>query len=299
MKKTKNKILKSKWDILFETVIGIILVLIGLIILLPLLHIVFASISDPTFVRTSESIILWPRGITFKGYALVFENNVLLRSIFNTIIYVICGVSLNMVVTIVAAYVLSFKTPLLNNVFMKLITITMFFSGGIIPLFQLLDDMQLLDTVAAVLLPGAMNAWNMIILRTAFRAVPGDLMDAAELDGANYLQILAIIVIPVSIPTIAIIFMYYVSGHWNEWFSYMAFISDSTKYPLQLVLREILVINDTSSIMPGDPDLITGMEAKTLVQYCAAVISVIPMLAFFPFVQKYFMTGVLVGSLKG
>ena len=299
MAKNKNKILKSKWDILFESVVGFILVVIGLVILLPLMHIVFASISDPSFIRANDNLILFPRRITFEGYALVFQNNVLIRSILNTLIYVIGGVTLNMTVTIAAAYVLSFREPMLNGLFMKIITVTMFFSGGLIPLFQLLDDMQLLDTVWAVLLPGAMNAWNMIILRTAFRGVPRDLMDAAELDGANYLQILAIIVIPVSIPTIAIIFMYYVSGHWNEWFSYMAFISDSKKYPLQLVLREILVINDTSSIMPGDPDLITGMEAKTLVQYCAAVISVIPMLVFFPFVQKYFMTGVLVGSLKG
>ena len=299
MEKRKNKILKSKWDILFETIVGVILILLGLIVLLPLLHVLFASVSDPSFVRNNESIILYPHGITFKGYALVFENSVLIRSIVNTLTYVFCGVTLNMVVTVVAAYVLSFKGPILNNVFMKLITITMFFSGGIIPLFQLLDEMHLLDTVAAVLLPGAMNAWNMIILRTAFRQVPKDLMDAAQLDGASYLRMLAVIVIPVSVPTLAIIFMYYVSGHWNEWFSYMAFISDSSKYPLQLVLRELLVINDTSSIMPGDPDLVTGMESKTLVQYCAAVISVIPMLAFFPFVQRYFTSGVLIGSLKG
>ena len=182
---------------------------------------------------------------------------------------------------------------------MKLITITMFFSGGLIPLFQLLDDMKLLDTIFAVLLPSAMNAWNMIILRTAFRGIPDSLMDAAKLDGASYMAMLIFVVIPVSLPTIAIIFMYYVSGHWNEWFSYMAFISDRNKYPLQLILREILVINDTTNIMPGDPDLITGQETKVLVQYCAAIISVIPMLAFFPFVQKYFMTGVLIGSLKG
>lgn len=299
MEKVKNKKIKSKGDIIFETVIGIILIAFGLIVLLPLLHIVFASVSEPNFVRTYNSIILWPRGFTLEGYRLVFKNSVVIRSIANTIKYVILGVALNMTVTIVAAYVLSFKEPMLNNVFMKIIIVTMFFSGGIIPLYQLLDDLMLLDTVVAVLLPGAMNSWNMIILRTAFRAVPSDLMDAAKLDGASYLKILLIIVVPVSVPTIAIIFMYYVSGHWNEWFSYMAFISDEQKYPLQLILRKILVVNDTSSIMPGDPDLITGMAAKALVQYCVAVISVVPMLLFFPFVQKYFMTGVLVGSLKG
>lgn len=294
-----EKIIKSKWDIIFECVVGFILILIGLMILIPILHVIFASISDPSFVRNYKSIIFYPRSITLRGYGLVFQNTVIVRSIFNTLLYVCLGVSLNMVVTVVAAYVLSFREPLWNKFFMKLITVTMFFSGGLIPLFHLLDNMNLLNTAFAVLLPAAMNAWNMIILRTAFRGIPDSLMDAAKLDGASYVKMLIHIVIPVSLPTIAIIFMYYVSGHWNEWFSYMAFISDRNKYPLQLILREILVINDTTNVMPGDPDLITGQETKVLVQYCAAIISVIPMLVFFPFVQKYFMTGVLVGSLKG
>ena len=289
---------KSKSEFIFQTTIISILVIFSLLIILPLLHIVFASISDPTWVRSYKGLIIFPKGITLKGYEMVFENKEIFNSIFNSIFYVVAGTAINMVLSTMGAYVLSRKGLMLNKFFMILITITMFFGGGVVPLYILLNAMNLIDTRWAILLPAAISSWNMIILRTAFQGVPEEICEAARIDGASEIRMMIQISVPLIKATLAIILLYYAVGHWNSWFSAMAFIRDRGKYPLQLIIRELLVVNDTSQLVPGGMTNADTLNYGTLVKYTTAVISMVPMMILFPFVQKYFTQGVLIGAIK-
>lgn len=289
---------KSKSEFIFQAVIIGILAIFSLIIILPLLHIIFASISDPTWVRGYKGLIIFPRGFTLKGYEMVFENNEIFRSIFNSIFYVVFGTAINMVLSTIGAYVLSRKGLMLNKFFMILITITMFFGGGVVPLYILLTAINLKDTIWAILLPAAISPWNMIILRTAFQGVPEEICEAARIDGTSEIRMMIQISVPLIKATLAIILLYYAVGHWNSWFSAMAFITDRAKYPLQLIIRELLVVNDTSQLVPGGMTNADTLNYGTLVKYSTAVISMVPMMILFPFVQKYFTQGVLIGAIK-
>lgn len=289
---------RSRSEIAFQAVNITLLSILCLSIILPMLHILFASVSDPSWVRTFRGLILWPRGFTLEGYKLVFDNNSIYRSILNSFLYMGLGTLLNMVLTTLGAYVLSRKGLMLNKFFMIMVTITMFFSGGVIPLYILLRSINLLNTIWAIVLPVAVAPWNMIILRTAFQGVPEEIMEAAKIDGAGELRLMAQVAVPLVKATMAIVLLYYAVGHWNSWFSAMAFLTDRDLYPLQLIVRELLVINDTSQFVPGGMQNEEILNYGTLVKYCTAVISVLPMVVFFPFVQKYFTQGVLVGSIK-
>lgn len=289
---------KNKSEITFQVVNLSILIVFCLLIILPLLHILFASVSDPNWVRGYKGLIIFPHGFTLKGYEIIFENNEIFRSIFNSIFYMVFGTAINMVLSTIGAYVLSRKGVMLNKFFMIMITITMFFSGGVVPLYILLNSMNLIDKIWAILLPAAISPWNMIILRTAFQGVPEEICEAARIDGASELRMMVQISIPLIKATMAIILLYYAVGHWNSWFSAMAFIRDRSKYPLQLILRELLVVNDTSQLVPGGMTNSETLNYGTLVKYTTAVVSMLPMMILFPFVQKYFTQGVLVGAIK-
>lgn len=289
---------KNKSEITFQIANLSILIVFCLLIILPLLHILFASVSDPNWVRSYKGLIIFPRGFTLKGYEIIFENNEIFRSIFNSIFYMVFGTAINMVLSTIGAYVLSRKGVMLNKFFMIMITITMFFGGGVVPLYILLNSMNLIDKIWAILLPAAISPWNMIILRTAFQGVPEEICEAARIDGASELRMMVQISIPLIKATMAIILLYYAVGHWNSWFSAMAFIRDRSKYPLQLILRELLVVNDTSQLVPGGMTNSETLNYGTLVKYTTAVVSMLPMMILFPFVQKYFTQGVLVGAIK-
>lgn len=289
---------KSKSEFIFQAVIVSILAVFCLIIILPLLHILFASVSDPTWVRGYKGLIIFPKGFTLKGYEMVFDNKEIFGSIFNSVFYMVFGTAINMILSTMGAYVLSRKGVMLNKFFMILITITMFFGGGVVPLYILLNTMNLIDSIWAILLPVAISPWNMIILRTAFQGVPEEICEAARIDGASEIRMMVQISIPLIKATLAIILLYYAVGHWNSWFSAMAFIRDRSKYPLQLIIRELLVVNDTSQLVPGGLTNADTLNYGTLVKYTTAVISMIPMMILFPFVQKYFTQGVLIGAIK-
>ena len=289
---------KNKSEITFQIANLSILIVLCLLIILPLLHILFASVSDPNWVRSYKGLIIFPRGFTLKGYEIIFENNEIFRSIFNSIFYMVFGTAINMVLSTIGAYVLSRKGVMLNKFFMIMITITMFFGGGVVPLYILLNSMNLIDKIWAILLPAAISPWNMIILRTAFQGVPEEICEAARIDGASELRMMVQISIPLIKATMAIILLYYAVGHWNSWFSAMAFIRDRSKYPLQLILRELLFVNDTSQLIPGGMTNSETLNYGTLVKYTTAVVSMLPMMILFPFVQKYFTQGVLVGAIK-
>lgn len=210
-----------------------------------------------------------------------------------------------MALTIMGAYTLSRRDLMLKNAIMIIITITMFFGGGLIPWFLLMKQIGLYNNLLAMVLPTALNTWNMIILRTGFQSLPYELEEAAVIDGASQVKILTKVILPLSKPVLAVIFLYYLVGNWNSWFNAMVLLKDRALYPLQLLLKEILVMNDStmSSVGSAGGVSINSVQGATayreLVKYCVTVIVTAPILCIYPFLQKYFVKGVFVGSIKG
>ncbi len=271
----------------------------------PILHILFASVSDPGMLIAHKGILLKPLGFTLDGYKLVFKDNSLINGYKNTIIYVGLGTLVNMIMTILGAYVLSRRGLYFKNFIMILITITMFFGGGLIPWFLLMKDIGLYNNLWAMILPSALSTWNIIILRTSFQAIPQELEEAATIDGASQAHILTNVILPLSKATLAVIFLYYLVGNWNSWFNAMVLLKDRQLFPLQLLMKEILVANDATATSIGSAGgvVIDSAQSQTafreLVKYCAIVVSTLPILMVYPFLQKYFVKGVYVGSIKG
>lgn len=290
---------KSLGKKIFDIINTIFLVLVSLACLAPFLHTLFASISDPTNLARHQGIVLMPMGINLKGYSLVFKNPNILNSYLNTLIYVTAATSLNILLTSFGAYACSRKKLLWQNVIMFMITFTMFFNGGLIPFYLLVKGLGLIDNRLAMIIPSAISAWNLIIMRTGFASIPDSLEESAKIDGANDFTVLFKIYFPLCKAVIAVITLFYMVGHWNSWFSALIFLRDRKLYPLQLVLREILVQNDTSKVMLM-ADVNNELDLyKPLVKYTAVIISTIPILCIYPFVQKYFVTGIMIGSIKG
>ena len=305
-KKHTNTIGKRKpANIIFNLFNYSILSFLTILCLYPLLHVLFASVSDPTELIAHRGLLLKPLGFTLSGYQLVFKDNSILIGFRNTFVYVGLGTLLNMMFTIMGAFTLSRKDLLLKKPIMLFITITMFFSGGLIPWFLLMKDIGLYNNIWAMVLPTALNTWNMIILRTGLQSLPYDLEEAAIIDGASQAKILTRVILPLSKPVLAVIFLYYVVGNWNSWFNAMVLLKDRSLYPLQLLLKEILVMNDASMSSVGSAggvsiNSVQGATAyRELVKYCVTVIVTAPILCVYPFLQKYFVKGVMVGSIKG
>ncbi len=306
MVKKKNKIgRRTLSNVTFNIVNYGILTLLTLACFYPMLHVLFASVSDPTALIAHRGLLLKPLGFTMSGYQLVFKDNSLLIGFKNTFLYVGLGTLVNMLFTIMGAYALSRRDLLLKNGIMVIITITMFFGGGLIPWFLVMKQVGLYNNLWAMILPTALNTWNMIILRTGFQSFPYDLEEAAVIDGASQARILVDVILPLSKPVLAVIFLYYLVGNWNSWFNAMVLLKDRARYPLQLLLKEILVMNDVSMSSVGSAggvsvNSVQGATAyRELVKYCVTVIVTMPILCVYPFLQKNFVKGVFVGSIKG
>lgn len=284
----------------FQVINYSVMIILCIIMLYPLWHIFMASISDPIILYADRGIYLMPKGkISMRGYQLVFENPNITSGMLNTLFYVVTGTVLGMLITITGAYALSRKGPYWNRAIMKMIVFTMYFQGGLIPFYILIKNLGLLDSRWSIVLPFLINTWNFIILRTAFLAMPQSLVESAKIDGASEWKILWKIVVPVTKATIAVITLFYVVRFWNEWFNPSLYLQDKAKYPLQLVLREILLKNSTNSMTQVSSVGQAGQEAyRILVKYCTIIVSTIPILVVYPFVQKYFVSGMMVGSLK-
>lgn len=284
---------------IFVGINGIILSIIVLITLYPLVYVIFASFSDPARLMAFQGALIKPEGFSLEAYTSVLNNPMIWKGYLNTIIVVILGVSLNMVMTIIAAYFFSRRNVYFSKFLMLIIMITMFFSGGLIPTYLLMKDLHLLDTLWAIIIPGAINTTNMIIMRTAFYNVPQSLEEAAMIDGAGHFTLLTRIILPVILPTVMVIVLYYTVGHWNSWFNASIYISSNRKdlYPLQLVLREILILSDTAS-MQQDSSVADQVMIGETIKYAVIVVSTLPILCVYPFVQKYFVNGVMVGAVK-
>lgn len=290
---------KSKSRILFLIVDYTILAFIGIVCLLPMWHVAMASVSDPITVLKTDGVILWPKGFNIEGYKLVFENANILIGYMNTLLYVVVATVLGLLLTVLAGYVLSRKNFLWKNVLMFIFSFTMLFNGGIIPFYLVVNKIGMYDSRWALIVPGCFSVFNMIMMRTAMQSVPESLEESARLDGAGHLTILFKIILPLCKSTLAVLTLYYAVAHWNAWFNASIFLRDRNKFPLQLFLREILIQNSDTQAQSAMELAYAADLYRELVQYCTIMVATVPILVIYPFVQKYFKSGVMVGAVKG
>jgi putative aldouronate transport system permease protein len=286
----------SLGDRLFDAVNYLVLTLLMLSTLYPFYYIFVVSLSSIGEIAKHGSVMLFPRGFTLEAYSAVMDNPNILKGFRNSVFYVAAGTAINLVMTTFAAYGLSKKWLMGRKIIMFMIVFTMFFSGGLIPGFLVVQKLGLYNTVWALLLPGAMSAWNMILMRTYFMGISENLDEAARMDGANDFQILFRVYLPVSLPILAVMFLFYAVGHWNSWFAASIYLRNRDLYPLQLILREILIQGRIADF-GGDTTNVTQQVAKNL-KYATIIVSTVPILVVYPFIQKYFVKGVMIGSLK-
>ena len=290
---------EAKGDIEFDTGVYGLVALIWQICVGPMLFVLFASVADGNRVHFHTVPLFAPLlPMTLDGYKTVLANRDIVTGYMNTIIYLLGGTAFSMVLTIMGAYVLSRRGYKLKKFFTIYLALTMYISGGMIPSFLVVRTLHMLDTRWAVIIVGSVSTWNMIVLRTAFAAIPKGLEEAATIDGANDLQILTRVVLPCSKATVAVILLFYAVGIWNSWFNSMIYLQDRKLYPLQLFLREILLININNANNAAGNDAADVLYLDTLVKYAMIIISTVPILCIYPFVQKYFMKGVMMGSIK-
>jgi putative aldouronate transport system permease protein len=283
---------------LFDGGNALFLLLLSVITIYPFLYVLFASLSEPNWVVQMRGLIGYPHGFTLQAYKLVFENPAIMSGYVNTILYVVLGTALNILMTSLGAYALSRQNVKWKNPVMFLIVFTMFFNGGLIPTYLLIIHLGLLDSRWALILPTAMSAYNLIIMRTAFQSIPISLEESAKLDGANDFTVLFRIVLPLSMPVVAVMILFYGVGHWNSWFNALIYLRTRELYPLQLILREILITNSTDSMMTG----VGGADKMSIgetIKYSAIIVATVPILLLYPFLQRYFVKGVMIGAIKG
>lgn len=287
-------------DRAFVIICDVILGLVTLSILYPLVYIVSASFSSSLAVVQGR-VWLWPVEPTLDGYLAVFRSSEIPRGFLNSI-YVMClGTVINVVLTVILAYPLSRRDLYGKNIFMGLVTFTMLFSGGLIPSFLLVRSLGMYNTYWAIIIPGAVSVYNMIVARTFFHTnIPQDLLEAAVMEGCSDFRFLIKVVIPLSAPIIAVLTMFYAVGHWNSYFNAMIYLRDPAKKTLQLVLRDILIVNQMGDDMMRDAATQAKMEGLAqLLKYSLMVVASAPMLVLYPFIQKHFVKGIMVGAIKG
>lgn len=292
----QNKIKESFGERLYTFVVYALLACFCLLILIPLMHIIAGSFSDPMALLKGE-VTLLPKGFTLDMYKKVFQDDEIWQGYWNTIVYTVVGTTISVVLTACGAYPLSRKDFYGKNVFMGLFAFTMFFTGGMIPTYLLVKQLKMLNTIWAMVLPSAVSTYNLIIMRTFFQTtIPGELVESASLDGCNDLGVFFRIVIPLSAPIFAVMVLFYGVAQWNSWFPALLYISDRSMYPLQMVLREVLIQSDISNMAGGAGDVeIIGDGLK----YATMVVATLPIMCLYPFLQKYFVKGVMIGAVKG
>ncbi|MCC2684651.1 MAG: carbohydrate transporter permease [Paenibacillaceae bacterium] len=295
------KVREPMGDRWFNAINLLVLGLFFLTVLYPLIFIISSSISDADAV-VSGRVWLWPVGFSLEGYKAVFEYHKVWVGFANSLFYASVGTLFNVAVTILAAYPLSRKGLSGRNLIMFLFVFTMLFNGGLIPTYLLVKDIGLLNTRWALIIPEAMSVFNMIVMRTYFQtSIPHELLEASQIDGCNDFRFLWKIVLPLSAPILAVITLFYAVEHWNEYFNALIYLNDERKYPLQLFLRQVLIQNSVDTTML-DLDIKQAKEMeglKYLLKYGLIVVSSIPLIVAYPFVQKHFVKGLMIGSLKG
>ncbi|MET3940885.1 putative aldouronate transport system permease protein [Paenibacillus sp. PvP094] len=296
---------ETRQDKIFLTLNYIYVTIAFLLVAYPLVYMISASISNPKEVA-SGAMWLFPKDITFEGYERVLQDQRIWSGYANTILYTVVGTAVNLAVTIPAAYALSRRDLVGRGFFMGVFMFTMFFGGGLVPSYLLIKELGMINSMWALILPSTASVWNIIVSRTFFQGtIPSELQEAAQMDGCSNFKLFFKIVLPLSMPIIAVMALFYGVGHWNSYFSAMIYLNDSAKYPLQLVLRQILVLQEMSAQGSGMMDgssasaLNNKAEVAALVRYAVIIVSTLPVIIIYPFLQRYFVQGVMIGSVKG
>jgi len=294
------RIRESRVDFIFTVINNIFLLSIFFVILYPLVYVVSASVSDPNAVAAGK-VWLWPVGFTTKAYQRIFEYSRIWTGYANSLFYATVGTFVNVSMTVLAAYPLSRKDLFGKNPLLFLFVFSMMFSGGLIPFYIVVKQLGLYDTRWALIIPQALSVWNMIIAITYFRtSLPHELLEAAQLDGCGDIQYLFRVVLPLSKPIIAVLSLFYAVGHWNQFFTALIFLANKDLFPLQLILRDILVANTVDPSLYEDAKTMAAKAGmRELLKFALIVVASVPVLAIYPFVQKYFVKGLMIGAIKG
>lgn len=281
---------------IFNTILMLFFMIIALY---PFLYVIFASFSDPWELVKHKGLLWKPLGFTLSGYISVFKNRSIFTGYMTTLINLFGGTLINIILTLFAAYAVSRKSFLLKKPITIMIVFTMFFNSGIIPRFLVVKELGLYDSRWAMILPTAINVFNLVIMRTAIEGLPDSLEEAAVLEGANDFDILFRIVVPLIKSTIAVLVLYYGVAHWNQWYQALMYIQTREKFPLQLVLREILIGNSFESMSAGSADSSgESVVIGEVIKYATIIVSMVPILVIYPMLQKHFVKGVMVGAVK-
>lgn len=303
--KTTSLIKDTRADKIFLIFVYVFLAISLQIVLYPLIYIVSASISNPHLVNSGEMWLL-PKGITFEGYRTLLGNSSIWRGYLNTIYYTVLGTSINLLVTLPCAYALSREDFYGRRAFTNFMLVTMFLSGGLIPSYLLIRSLGMLNTVWALVIPGAVSVYNVVVTRTFFQStIPREMEEAAIVDGCSDFRLFMQIVLPLSTPIIAVMALFYGVGHWNSFFNALIYLSDRSMYPLQMILREILILQDMSSNTVSNVTsemanmLYSKQQLAQVIKYGVMIVSSLPVIIVYPFLQKYFVKGMMVGSIKG
>jgi len=290
----------SQGDRIFYIIVNVVVGLLGLIVLYPLIYILSSSFSSPASVAAGK-VFLFPVDFSLRGYKAVFEYQAVYTGYRNTIFYTVVGTAINIALTMMAAYPLARKSLPGKGIFTFLFTFTMMFSGGMIPNYILMKELKIINTAWCMLLPGAVSAYNLIVARTFIQnSIPEELLEAAQIDGCTDAQFFFRFVLPLSKAVMAVITLYYAVHHWNAYFNAFLYLNKRDLYPLQIFLREILIMNSVNTEMVVDTQMQEAMQGMAdLLKYSLIVVSTAPILCIYPFLQRYFIKGVMIGSLKG
>lgn len=289
--------LDRRGSVFFYAINTFVLVLLALIVVYPLYFIIIASISDPDAVLAGK-VYLYPVNITLSGFKKIIGVSSVWKGYLNTIIYTLLTVLISLIVTIPAGWTLSRKNLPFKKFLMVYFIIPMFFGGGLIPFYNVMSGLHLVNTIWAIILPAVLSVWNLFMTKTFFESsIPESLIEAAKIDGAGHLRTFAMIVVPLAKPIIAVMALYYAIGQWNSYFNAMIFLQNENLYPLQLVLKEILIATE-STVGGSGETILEQYRLATQIKYVSVIVSSLPVLMLYPFVQKYFAQGVMIGSIK-
>lgn len=302
--KTNGLVAHSRFDFAFDTINTMLVFVSIFLCAYPIYYTIIASFSDPIAV-VGGKVFLWPKGFTLDSYRSVINYSQVWVGYRNTLVYTILGSIYNMILLLPASYALSRKSLRGRGLFMGYFLFTMYFSGGTVPFYLLIKSLNLINKPAVMILPGAFSVYNMIITRTNFQSFPEELREAAKIDGAGELRIFSQIVLPLSSAIVSVMVLYSAVAHWNSYFNGLLFLSEPQYYPLQLVMRQVLLMNQSVSLDTGGmstealADLLRRQRLAETMKYSLIIIANLPILMAYPFVQKYFVKGVMVGSIKG
>lgn len=290
----------GRGDVFVIAVIYILAIVIAVLVAIPVLHIIAASFSEPERVRAND-VFITPKDFTFNSYIFAMNYDAIWTGFFNSAIYVVVGCIISIILTVILSYTMSIKELFGKKFLTILVMIPLFFSGGIIPTYLLMSSLRLIDTRIVVVLPAALSMFNVLVARTFFSQLPKELYEVAKIEGCGEIYYLIKIVLPLSKAIIAVLLLWYGIGYWNSYTNALIYLQDTDKYPLQMILRQILVLNQLLlKDMSRNPELLLAhLQMQDVLKYVLIIISSVPMIIVYPFAQKYFVSGVMLGSIKG